>query len=533
MTQNNPNLKKVVRTAYLHFPHLMPIIGIFACVMFIAAAVNYYVLREQVMSDGSASISQLERYIDNIADNLQVLERKVGDDCSVQDRLDLQSEVFNSEIMKEVGLYNNGVVYCTSNEGQTKIRLFNSTLQRLQASESNITVTLKESKSKLQTVFIYVSRDQRRGINALLPPQQFLDLVTPAFEQRMYGYKIKVMDQVIQSNFAETKIDRGESYRFSSNLYPFTVSVFLTLDAYKHHYLSYLDEIILVSLIISLIYVTVRYQALARLSIEYALLTAIKEEQIELYLQPIVDINSRKLVGSEALVRWNHPVQGKMSPEQFIPLAEKLGAIDKITKYIFKEITCFLEKNPAYLNENYISINISRHQIVETEFVEYLERYKELHPNYVSSILLELTENVELTSEQLNIALANLKAIQNLGFEIAIDDFGTGYSGLNLVRMMKFNVVKIDKVFIKSLHTDSNIKPVLKSMIQLADDLDMKVIAEGVETEPQIEQLQLLGVKYIQGFYYAKPIKPDDLATFHRMTNEAFDLSQPIPRWKG
>ncbi|KOO10965.1 diguanylate cyclase, partial [Vibrio xuii] len=135
-------------------------------------------------------------------------------------------------------------------------------------------------------------------------------------------------------------------------------------------------------------------------------------------------------------------------------------------------------------------------------------------------------------SEQLDIALVNLKAIQELGFAIAIDDFGTGYSGLNLVRMIKFDVVKIDQVFIKSLHTESNIKPVLKSMIQLADDLDMKIIAEGVETEAQIEQLEILGVKYIQGFYYAKPIKPDDLAPFHRMTNEALTLSEPIPRWK-
>lgn len=532
MKQNNPNMKKVVRTVYLHFPHLIPIVGIFACVLFIAAIVNYYMLREQVMSDGSASISQLERYIDTIADNLQVLELKVGEDCSAQDRLDLKSEVFNSELMKEVGLYNNGVVYCTSNEGQTKIRLFSSTLQRIQASENNITVTLRESKSRLQTIFIYVARDQRHGINALLPPQQFLDLVSPAFDKRMYRYQIKVMDQVIQSNFAETKIDRGESYHFSSNLYPFTISIFLSLDAYKQQYLAYLDKVILIALVLSLIYVLLRYQTLARLSIEYALLTAIKEEQIELYLQPIVDIRSRKLVGSEALVRWNHPVQGKMSPEQFIPLAEKLGAIDKITKYIFKEITRFLENNPAYLNENYISINISLHQIVETEFVRYLERYKEQYPDHVSRILLELTENVELTSEQLSIALANLKAIQDLGFDIAIDDFGTGYSGLNLVRMMKFNVVKIDQVFIKSLHTDSNIKPVLKSMIQLANDLEMKVIAEGVETESQIEQLQLLGVKYIQGFYYAKPIKPEELATFHQMTNEALDLSQPIPRWK-
>lgn len=532
MTQNNPNLVKVVKAVSIHFPHLAPIIGIFVLIFLLSAAVSYHQLRDQVLSDGNNAIGQLEHYIDNIADELQVLEAEVGGDCSVQDKSDLQAKVFNSRIMKEIGLYKNGVVYCTSHEGPTNIRLFTSTWQRIQASPQRITVSFKESKNKLQTLFVYAANDKESGINALLHPEQFLELVSPSFESRQYGYNIQILNSVIQSNTDEAKIDTSNRFHFQSKLYPFTISIFLTFDSYQHQYVSNLGETALIALVLSLLYVIIRYQTLARLSIEYSLLTAIKEEQIELYLQPIVDIHSRKLVGSEALVRWNHPVQGNMSPEQFIPLAEKLGAIDRITKYMFKEISRFLKSNPDYLNESYISINISRYQIVQPEFVQFLERYKRRYPNYVGRILLELTENVELCSEQLDIALVNLKAIQELGFAIAIDDFGTGYSGLNLVRMIKFDVVKIDQVFIKSLHTESNIKPVLKSMIQLADDLDMKIIAEGVETEAQIEQLETLGVKYIQGFYYAKPIKPDDLATFHRMTNEALTLSEPIPRWK-
>ena len=532
MTQNNPNLVKVVKAVSIHFPHLAPIIGIFVLIFLLSAGVSYHQLRDQVLSDGNNAIGQLEHYIDNIADELQVLEAEVGGDCSAQDKSDLQAKVFNSRILKEIGLYKSGVVYCTSNEGPTNIRLFTSTWQRIQASPQRITVSFKESKNKLQTLFVYAANDKESGINALLHPEQFLELVSPSFESRQYGYDIQILNSVIQSNTDEAKIDTSNRFHFQSKLYPFTISIFLTFDSYQHQYVSNLGETALIALVLSLLYVIIRYQTLARLSIEYSLLTAIKEEQIELYLQPIVDIHSRKLVGSEALVRWNHPVQGNMSPEQFIPLAEKLGAIDRITKYMFKEISRFLKRNPDYLNESYISINISRYQIVQPEFVQFLERYKRRYPNYVGRILLELTENVELCSEQLDIALVNLKAIQELGFAIAIDDFGTGYSGLNLVRMIKFDVVKIDQVFIKSLHTESNIKPVLKSMIQLADDLDMKIIAEGVETEAQIEQLEMLGVKYIQGFYYAKPIKPDELATFHRMTNEALTLSEPIPRWK-
>lgn len=532
MSQKNPNLIKVFKAVSIHIPHLVPILGIFSCIFILSAAVSYHQLHDQVLTDGNNAITKLERQVDAIADNLQLLEGHVARDCSTQDKFDLQAEVFNSRIIKEIGLYKDGVVYCTSNEGPTQIQLFSSTWQRIQASPNNVIVSFKESKNKLQTLFVYATSDKTTGINALLHPKHFLESISPAFDTLRYGYQIQILDALVQSNLGEVSLDNGNTFRFQSSLYPFSISIYLTSDAYIHQYLSNLGETVLLALVLSLLYVIVRYQTLARLSIEYSLLSAIKNEQIELYLQPIVDIHSRKMVGSEALVRWNHPAQGRISPEQFIPLAEKLGAIDRITTYMFKEITRFLKRNPGYLTESYISVNISRYQIVKPEFVRFLARYKRQCPDYVDHILLELTENVELTPEQLELALVNLKAIQNLGFDIAIDDFGTGYSGLNLVRMMRFNVVKIDKVFIKSLHTDANIKPVLKSMIQLADDLEMKVIAEGVETEAQIEQLKVLGVKYIQGFYYSKPIKPEELVTFHRMTNEALDLSQPIPRWK-
>ncbi len=530
MTRITSILNKVVKAVSTHFPHIIPIAGIFIAVFLVTAATNHYQLREHVIAEGKKSIAKLEQYIDSVADGLQLLHDSVGKSCTFEDRLKLKEHVFNSHMIKEIGLYKNGTVYCT-NEGPANIHLFNSTLQRIAASPKHITVSLSHSQSRLSTFFIYASDGEESGINALLHPNQFLELISPAFDRRNYGYQIQVLHKVIQSH-QEQQLRNNHLFEFSSDLYPFSLTIFLTPATYKTHYLSHLGETILLALVLSLIYFIVRYQALAKLSVEYSLLHAIKQEQLELYLQPIVDIHSRTLVGSEALIRWNHPAQGQISPEQFIPLAEKLGAIDQITKYAFKEVTRFLKQNPDYVSQSYISINISRYQILKPEFVSFINSYAKRYPQYTRRIVLELTENVDLTPEQLDIAIGNLKHFQQLGFEIAIDDFGTGYSGLNLVRQMKFDVVKIDQVFTKSLHTDSNIKPVLKSMIQLAADLGMKVIAEGVENESQIEQLEQLGVKYIQGFYYAKPIKPDDLARFHQMTNEAIVLSDPIPRWK-
>tara|TARA_Y100001956_G_C4124626_1_gene189382 strand:+ start:820 stop:2424 length:1605 start_codon:yes stop_codon:yes gene_type:complete len=530
MKQLNTLIKKRINTVCDHFPVIMPIAGIFTCVFLVAAAFNHYQLRQHVLHDGNESIVKLEHYIDSVADNLQILHQSVGEDCSQADKLELRSKVFNSRMIKEIGLYKDGVVYCTSNEGRSNIRLFNSTLQRIDASPKHITISLMNSKSQMKTFFIYSSSDKRKGINALLHPQQFLELISPAFEERRYGYQIQVLNEVIRSNHTQ-QLQNLNLYTFASELYPFSISIFLTNQSYQYHYLTHIGETVSIALVLSLLYLMLRYQTLAKRSVEYSLINAIHQDQIELYLQPIVDIHSRKLVGSEALVRWNHPVQGQISPEQFIPLAEKLGIIDQVTQFAFKEVTRFLKNNPNYGSDKYISINISRYQIVQPAFVEYLQSYANKHPMFVKRVLLELTENVDLTPDQLDVALNHLKQIRTLGFEIAIDDFGTGYSGLNLIRLMNFDVVKIDQVFIKSLHSDSNIKPVLKSMVQLATDLGMKVIAEGVETEYQIEQLEQLGVTFIQGFYYARPIKPADFTRFYEMTDEAYNHSKPIPRW--
>lgn len=525
------NIPKWLDTVCHHFPVIVPITVIFASVFLLAAAINHQLLRQHVIDDGKQSIAKLEQYIGLVAEDLQQLKLSVGEDCSRQDKLDLRAKVFNSRMIKEIGLYKDGVVYCTSNEGRAQIRLFNSTLQRIEASPKHVTISLAKSKSQLKTIFIYSSSDTRRGVNALLHPQQFLELVSPLFEHRRYGYQIQVLNKVIQSHNNQ-EVEKKNLYSFSSHLYPFSITIYLTNEAYQTHYLGHIGETTLIALMLSLVYLIIRYQTLAKRSVEYALVNAIQREQIELYLQPIVDIQSRKVVGSEALVRWNHPTKGQISPEQFIPLAEKLGVINQVTQYAFRQVTYFFKNNPEYYRTSYISINISRYQIIDPDFVNYLEGYAQKYPDYTKSILLELTENVDLNAEQLEIALNHLKQIQTLGFEIAIDDFGTGYSGLNLIRLMNFDVVKIDQVFIKSLHSDSNITPVLKSMIQLATDLGMRVIAEGVETNYQIDQLEKLGVSYIQGFYYARPITPEHLALYYKIADEAIVMSLPIPRWK-
>ncbi|MFN3018677.1 EAL domain-containing protein [Vibrio coralliilyticus] len=501
------------REVFAHLPNLFPIAGIFGAVFIVSFIWNYHQTREQAVLDGNHSVTTLENYIDRVASELIVLKKNVSASCSEEDKLALRAHMFHSDMIKEIGLYQGSHVYCTSNEGPTRIRLFSSVLQRISESSNNITISLTKSKSKLNSFFIYVSSDDGTGINALLPPNQFLQQTSSLLDNQHYGYQIQVLSRSIQGQHQISEY-MTTPFNFSSQLYPLSVKIQLDTAAYLHHYQQNIWQVVLFAFALSLIYILLRHHTLVRHSIEFCLNKAIDERQIELYLQPIVDIETRNVVGSEALLRWNHPMKGNISPEIFIPLAEKLDLIDDLTRHTFQSVTEFLTENSHNLGNHYISINLSRTSLLKPDFMAFLQSYAEENPAYIQHILIEVTENLDFPAEQLKDALNSLQRISQLGFEVAVDDFGTGYSGLNLIRQHKFNVMKIDKVFINSLGADTHIKPVIQSMVSLAKELNMKIIAEGVENELQISQLNELGVRYIQGFYYSRPIRPEALVEY-------------------
>lgn len=493
---------------FTHLPNLAPVVIIFLLVFCLSALLNFYHTQIAVKKDGNASMAELENYIETIAYELHELSPYISHHCNDSDKLGLRSYVFNSDMLKEAGAYHQGVVTCTSNEGKANIPLYPALLSRLANTSNKVTISLSQSKSGFTAFFIYASTGESSGLNALLPPSDFLETVIPRLQERRYGYSFKVLGEHIYSD--NNRLEETKSIlHFSSQRYPLSLTLYVNNESYLFYFVQHIWQTILIACLLSVCYLLIRYQMLAKRSIEFSLLSAIKHDRIEMYLQPIVDITTERVVGSEALLRWNHPSQGQISPDIFIPLAEKLGVIGDVTKQTFSTLTQFLHANPTYTENRYISVNISRNSIIDANFIRYLYDYANSHPDIVGSILLEVTENIDFSQLELKSALDNLNTLKQLGFQIAIDDFGTGYSGLNFIRLHSFHVMKIDRVFIKSLHSESTITPVLVSMIHLANELKMKVIAEGVETPQQIAQLRKLGVRYIQGFYYSHPIKPD------------------------
>lgn len=507
------NLHKVyalTKEVFSHLPNLMPMVVIFLLAFSFSILGNYYHTKKAAYRDGQDLIQALERYIERTASELYVLNNQIGKACSEKNKLSLRRHVFHSEFIEEIGIYSNGRVICTSNEGATDIALSNAIVERINASKNHITIEVGRSNSNLNTFFIYASINEYYGLNALMPPQRFMNLIAKTLDGKQYKYRLSILGRDLNGKIP-SNLKQKDQFIFDSKLYPLQIELRPSAGTYQYHYFSHLWQTLLAASLFSLIYLIIGYQLLAKRSIEFNLLNAIENDQIELHLQPIVNINNNEMVGSEALVRWNHPTQGQISPEIFIPLAENLGVIDLLTKKTLLSVARFLTDNPQYQESKYVSINLSRVCLVDDNFVDHLHLFAKRNPNFVHCLLLEITENIDFDQRQLQKALRNLDRIAKMGFRLAIDDFGTGYSGLNFIRLHHFHVMKIDQVFIKSLHSDSSITPVLISMIQLAKELKMQVIAEGVETEQQIEMLKQLGVSDIQGFYYSQPIKPEAL----------------------
>ncbi len=245
--------------------------------------------------------------------------------------------------------------------------------------------------------------------------------------------------------------------------------------------------------------------------LEADLVNAIKNKELVVYLQPKYGIPDEEVMGAEALIRWNHPTKGLISPNQFIPLAEANGFVKDIDFYVFETICKKLsdwEKQGKKLIT--ISVNFSRLHLSDEDFVgklTQLARKYNVEPKYLE---IELTETA--VYDEMDKLLDVMYLIKEAGFGLSMDDFGSGYSSLHLLREMPVDVLKLDKGFLEDCgNMDNNREQkVISHIISMAKDLEITVLAEGVETEEQKSFLQNARCDIIQGYYYAKPMRTEE-----------------------
>jgi len=244
-----------------------------------------------------------------------------------------------------------------------------------------------------------------------------------------------------------------------------------------------------------------------RLELRTSLHDAVEGEQFRLQYQPIVDINGGHLVGVEALVRWQHPVRGLVGPNVFIELAEESGAIVAIGAWVLRESLrqfALWQAEAPESSLSYISVNVSARQFRTPGFVDQVRTALQDAGARPEWLLLEITESLVLRDADQ--VWADLRTLRELGVRIAIDDFGTGYSSLSYLRQMPVDVLKIDKSFIDDILASKQQRALVNAIVTLARNLDLQVVAEGIEDAAQRSMLARMGCPYGQGYLFSRPV---------------------------
>lgn len=257
-----------------------------------------------------------------------------------------------------------------------------------------------------------------------------------------------------------------------------------------------------------------------KLTLQEALNHAADREELELYFQPKISLHNEQCLSAEALLRWTHPTLGRISPVEFIPLAEKTGQIIDIGHWVLeascKQLKQWLDKKQV--PDNFmLAVNVASQQLTQQDFAQTCLQILNQYELPASVLEIEVTESGLM--DDMAEALLQLRQLADAGISIAIDDFGTGYSSMAYLKDMPVSVLKIDRAFIKDMHDNTKDKKLVETVMQLCKNFDFITVAEGVENEAQLEILRALDCELIQGYYYSPPLTGKALLQYIKAIN--------------
>ena len=245
------------------------------------------------------------------------------------------------------------------------------------------------------------------------------------------------------------------------------------------------------------------------LQLEGELYRAYKNREFQVYLQPQVSPIDERLIGAEALIRWNHSARGMINPEQFLEVASNIGLLPELDFFMIESTFEILEECRDAKNLDFtISVNISNALFQHQKFLTKMQSLKLKHGILTNYIQLELTENILMNNAKHSYSL--VKILKFLGYKLSIDDFGTGYSSLSHIKTLEIDELKIDKSFIDNIVSNKNDRAIVKAIIDMCKTLNLETVAEGVQTQEQLEILKKFGCNVVQGHYYSEALSVKD-----------------------
>jgi EAL domain-containing protein (putative c-di-GMP-specific phosphodiesterase class I)/PleD family two-component response regulator len=254
-----------------------------------------------------------------------------------------------------------------------------------------------------------------------------------------------------------------------------------------------------------------RGRVIDELELETDLRIALEQGQLEVYYQPKLHLQSHRVSGFEALLRWKHPVRGWIPPDVFIPIAEQSGLIQPIGEWVLREACQTMQRWRKEFPERAeleVSVNVSAYQMRDGRLAERVRQVLQETGLPAHALQLEITESVFIADTRET--QKAFDALREMGVNLNLDDFGTGYSSLQYLRNLRFDALKIDKSFLRNMTLDDASSELVRSMMGIAHSLDMNVVAEGVETEEQLNHLREMGCQYGQGYLFSKPVPAEE-----------------------
>lgn len=489
---NNPSLR-----------HQLIMIGLSVIIF---ALFCFYNSERQFSHLGRQSIADIEHALEKTRAETKHLLKDIDAETQCSEIApQLRQTVFMSDYAKEIGIFHGSPnIYCTSTEGHSQVRIYASIFERILNSPTQETLAFTKTAITKQDSILYIYADQQlNGISMVIPPRYLTRLIKGLVHQEHLQFDIKVYQYHILGQHSPGYI---QSMVFQSDIFPLQVEFYLSANTYISYLLSKVWVLLCIYFSLLSCYLYKRKVVIQKKSLESSVLHALESKQFEVYFQPIVQNSSRTVAGCEALLRWNHPTQGFIPPNIFIPLAERLGYIEQLTDFVIDEAMSLSQQIPELMSGKYVSVNIARELMCSTKFTDKIIGRCIHNPTFPKHIAFEITEDGDFSDNEQKMVERNFRLLSHSGMRLFVDDFGTGYSGLNFVRQFHFDTLKIDQVFVKNLGHEPHLNNVLISMLQLAESLKMRVIVEGVETSEQLAILKRLGVDYIQGYYFSKPL---------------------------
>lgn len=263
-----------------------------------------------------------------------------------------------------------------------------------------------------------------------------------------------------------------------------------------------------------------RNEALRVHEIENDLRPALERDELRVFYQPIISLKTGLLSGFEALVRWQHPTRGLVSPADFVPIAEETGMIVPIGRFVLEEACRQLadwHRDPAFRDIT-CKVNVSGRQFGQTDLVEEVSRALRAHDLSPSHLCLEITESAVIRNGEA--ATATLRALRRYGVRLSMDDFGTGYSSLSYLHQLPIHSLKVDRSFVSRIEDDPDQFEIVQTILSMATSLNLLVVAEGVETEGGLKIMKDMNCDFAQGYLFAKPLPADDATEFMRLNRQ-------------